>query len=43
MLPKERCVGANNSPFMNKPLSKAIMVRTRLRNKFFKSKTNESR
>ena len=28
---------------MNKPLSKAIMVRTRLRNKFLKSKTSESR
>ena len=28
---------------MNKPLSKAIMVRTRLRNKFLKSKTTESR
>ena len=40
---RKRCVGANNSPFMNKPLSKAIMVRTRLRNKFLKSKTNESR
>ena len=43
MLPKERDVRANNSPFMNNPLSKAIMVRTRLRNKFLKSKTNESR
>ena len=40
---RKRCVRVNNSPFMNKPLSKAIMVRTRLRNKFLKSKTNESR
>ena len=40
---RKRYIRANNSPFMNKPLSKAIMVRTRLRNKFLKSKTSESR
>ena len=34
---------ANNAPFMNKLLSKAIMVRSRLRNKFLKSKTRETR
>ena len=33
---------ANNSPFMNKELSKAIMVRSRLRNKSLKLKTQEA-
>ena len=40
---KIRYIRANNSPFMNSDLSKAIMVRSRLRNKFLKLKTNESR
>ena len=40
---KRRYVRANNSPFMNKELYKAIMVRSRLRNKPLKLKTIESR
>ena len=40
---RKRYIRVNNLPSMNKPLSKAIMIRTRLRNKFFKSKTSESR
>ena len=41
---KEKCVRANNAPFMNKTLSKAFMTRSRLRNKFLSSPspTNES-
>ena len=34
---KERLVRANNSPFMNKKLTKAIMTRSRLKNKFSKN------
>ena len=40
---KKRYLRANNAPFMNKNLTKAIMVRSRLRNKFLKYKTSESR
>ena len=36
---KTKYIRANNSPFMNKELSKAIMVRSRLRNKSIKLKT----
>ena len=39
---KTRLVRANNSPFMTKELYKAIMTRSRLRNKFLKLKTTES-
>ena len=35
---KTKYIRANNSPFMNKELSKAIMVRSRLRNKSLKLK-----
>ena len=38
---KKRYIRANNTPFMNKELCKAIM--TRSRNIFLKLKTNESR
>ena len=40
---KEKCIRANNAPFMTKILSKAIMTRSRLRNKFLKNpnKANE--
>ena len=31
---KKKIVRANNAPFMNKVLSKAVMNRSRLRNKF---------
>ena len=34
---KEKYLRANNQPFMNKSLSKAVMTRTRLRNKFHKN------
>ena len=42
MLLKTRLVRANNSPFMTKELYKAIMTRSRLRNKFLKLKTTKS-
>ena len=40
---KIKYIRANNSPFMNNELSKAIMFRSRLRNKYFKCKTKDSR
>ena len=40
---RKKYLRANNAPFMNKLLSKAIMVRSRLQNKFHKSKTRETR
>ena len=40
---KTKYIRANNSPFMNKMLATAIMVRSRLRNNFLKLKTEESR
>ena len=40
---KTRYVRANNSPFMNNDIYKVIMVRSRLRNKCLKLKTEESR
>ena len=40
---KIKYIRANNSPFMNNELSKATMVRSRLRNKYLKSNTIESR
>ena len=40
---RKRYIRANNSPFMNKELCKAIMVRSRLHNKFLKSKTEDSK
>ena len=40
---KKRYIRANNAPFMTKALCKAIMVRSRLRNKSLKLKTIESR
>ena len=39
---KIKYIRANNSPFMNNELSKASMVRSRLRNKYLKSNTIES-
>ena len=33
---KEKCIRCNQAPFMNKSVRKAIMVRTRLLNKFRK-------
>ena len=40
---KKKYIRANNAPFMTKDLCKAIMVRSRLRNKYLKTKTIESR
>ena len=40
---EKRFLRANNSPFMNKQLCKAIMERSRLRNKYLKLKTNDSK
>ena len=39
---KEKFVRANNAPFMNKELSKAIMKRSNLRNVYRKSPTEEN-
>ena len=39
---KEKLVRANNAPFMNKKLSKAIMTRSRLRNKYKRNPTNSN-
>ena len=40
---KEKYMRANNSPFMNKVLSKAVMNRSRVRNKFLKNPNDENR
>ena len=40
---KRKTIRGNQSPFTNKEISKAIMQRTELRNKFLKHKTDESR
>ena len=40
---KIKYIRVNNSPFMNNERSKVIMVRSRLRNKYLKLKTIESR
>ena len=39
---KKRYIRSNNATFMNKELCKAIMTRSRLRNRYLKLKTNES-
>ena len=40
---KKKYVRGNHSPFVNKSLSKAIMVRTRLRNIFLKNRSEENK
>ena len=40
---KRKTTRGNKSPFINKKISKAIMKRNELRNKFLKHKTDESR
>ena len=40
---KKKYVRGNHSPFMNKSLSKAIMVRTRPRNIFLKTRSEENK
>ena len=42
-LKTKKYIRANNSPFVNKSIKKAIMNRTRLRNKYFKHKTFEKK
>ena len=40
---KKRHLRANSSPFMNKAISKAVMDRRRLRNKFLKNRSAENK
>ena len=40
---KKKHIRGNNKPFMTKALSKGIMQRTRLRNKFLKNLTDQNR
>ena len=40
---KQEFVRANNSTFMNKPISRAIMKRTRLNNRFSKDMSDSNR
>ena len=40
---KQKCITANNSPFMNKTVSREIMKRTRMRNKFLRERTEVNR
>ena len=40
---KKKYIRANEAPFMTKELHKAIMKRSKLRNKFRKTKSNEDR
>ena len=39
----QKFVWGNHSPFMNKTLSKAVMHRTRFRNKYLRNKTDENK
>ena len=39
---KEKLIRANNAPFMNKNLSKSIMTRSKLRNRYNNNPTNEN-
>ena len=41
--PLKKYLRANHSKFISKELSKGIMLRSKLRNKFLKDKTNEAR
>ena len=40
---KKKYVRGNHSPFMNKTLSKAIMLRTKMRNIFLKNRPEENK
>ena len=40
---KQKYARGNHMPFMNKALSKEIMTRTRLRNKFLKDRSEENK
>ena len=39
---KQRVIRGNQAPFMSKDLSKQIMIRSRLRNKFNRHKTSQN-
>ena len=39
---KEKSARANNSPFINKILSKAVMIRSRFRNRFLRSPSQKN-
>ena len=43
LLVKKKYIRGNNAPFMNKTLSKEIMKRSNLRNKYLKSRSEEDR
>ena len=40
---KKRCVGANQQSFMDTELNQAILVRSKLRNKYLKSKSETNK
>ena len=40
---KQKYVRSNHSPFINKTILKAIMDRSRMRNKFLKTRSNEDK
>ena len=40
---RKRYLRSNHKPFMNNEISKAIMTRTRLRNRFLKNRSNRNR
>ena len=40
---KKRHLRSNHKPFINNEISKAIMTKTRLRNRFLKNKSNQNR
>ena len=40
---RKRYLRLNHKPFMNNEISKAIMTRTRLRNRFLKNRSNRNR
>ena len=42
-LRKKKCVRCNHSLFMTKNLSKAVMRRSKFRNRFFKNRTEENK
>ena len=43
MLLKKRYIRSNHKSFINNKISKAIMTRSRLRNRFLKSRSEENR
>ena len=41
-VPKKRYIRSNHKPFINNEISKAIMTRSRLRNRFLKNRSEEN-